>query len=351
MSESKTQLESALTDLSRWDDPNEPTWAAAAKELTRAGTANHARHWWNKSARYAPIAAVILFGCVLVAAIIPTLGKARAVGRGNAPASSPAKQFLKSSESLLADIATAAPLAPTDRSIIRRSDIEFLSPDVRASFARLPGLLSEVRGEYIEQSSFSGTGANTVASATLRVPTDRLGSVLAALRGLGTLSSESSNAEDVTEQVVDVDARLRNEQRVEKELLSLLESRSGSPLKEILDLRESLKTVREQIERLSAQQQRIDRLVSLATIRVSIRTEPSVPVAEVPQGFWRVASDRIAATWNDSLKVALNAFATLLAIVVGGAVWWVLLVLAVLAGLAMRRRYLRHTAFEPPPRF
>jgi hypothetical protein len=347
MNEKRTQLEIALEGLSRWDGETKPTWAAAAEMLAPVRTPAHHHRWWNKSVPYAPIAALLLVGVLFVALLLPSLGKARSAARGVA-ASVRAENLLEQSNSQKTDFASAAPLVPTDRSIIQRSEIEFLSPDVRAAFSRLPGLLSEARGEYIEQSTFSGTGASTAASATLRVPSDRLGTVRAALQGLGRLSSESSSAEDVTEQVVDLDARLRNEQRVEQELLTLLEARRGAPLKEVLEVRESLRSVREQIERLSAQQKRIGRLVSLATIRVSIRAEPAQPAE--PAGFWTTASSRIGSTCNDSLKIALDAFTGLLAVVVGGAVWWFLL--AVIGFIAWRiwSRRQQLAAFEPPPR-
>ncbi len=347
MSEQRTKLETALEALSRWESESEPTWTAAAEKLGLPREHKRPTYWWNKSIPYASIAAAVLICGVLVAALLPALGKARSAGRGYSAASVAPELFARKPDSLLADMASAAPLAPADRSIIQRSDIEFLSPDVRAAFSRLPSLLSEARGEYIEQSTFSGSGSSTTASATLRVPADRLGTVRAALQGLGTLSSESSSAEDVTEQVVDLDARLRNEQRVEQELLTLLEARRGAPLKEILEVRESLRSVREQIERLSAQQKRIGRLVSLATIRVSISTEPAQPAA--PVGFWTTASSRIGSTWNDSLKIALDAFAGLLAVVVGGAVWWFLLAIVGFVAWKIWSRRRQLAAFEPPP--
>jgi len=369
MSDPLSKLEQQLGELSQWDDADASTWKSAAasaglfepdlrigSQIGRDGQKNgRSNHWWNRRIPYGPIAAALLLCGMLGALLLPSVGEARrrSVRSMSAAATAPAElrdSTLQSRRDIRAQFGIDSPAMPSERSIIRRFDLEFTTPDVRAAFVRLPGLLSEVRGEYVEQSSFSGTGANTVASVTVRVPSDRLGAVLASLRELGNLTSEASSGEDVTEQVVDLDARLRNEQRVEKELLSLLESRSGAPLKEILELRESLKTVREQIEKLSAQQLRIGRLVSLATIRISIRTEPPVPVVEASPGFWNVASDRISATWDDSLKIALNAFTSLLAIVIGGSVWWILLALTAFVGFKILRRYQSQSAHEPPPR-
>ena len=81
--------------------------------------------------------------------------------------------------------------------------------------------------------------------------------------------------------VVDLDARLRNERRVEQELLELLDSRDESPLEEILKLRGEIAKVRTQIERYTAQQDRLSRLVSLATVLIIIRPE-NIEQIEVP---------------------------------------------------------------------
>ena len=137
----------------------------------------------------------------------------------------------------LATEGTPAPQETADRHVIRKVTMELTSTDVAATFLKARQLVSEAGGEYIEQSSLAGEGDSTRASLTLRVSASRLSDVLNELRKLGVVVSEEARGEDVTNQVVDLDARLRNERRVEQELLELLESRDDSPLEEILKLR------------------------------------------------------------------------------------------------------------------
>ena len=225
---------------------------------------------------------------------------------------------------------SSEPTTPADRQVIRKATIELLTNDVRATFLKAAQLPSEARSEYLEASSLTGTGNEMQASLTLRVAADRLSEVLNQLRKLGEVRAEDSHGEDVTSQVVDLDARLRNERRIETELLELLDKRDGAPLKEILQLRSRINEVRQSIERLTAQQQRLSRLVSLATILVIIRAEDAPqpkPVSDLGKYF----SENVGASWTSGLRFLSDTIAGLLRVLVGGVIWWVLLTIAILA--------------------
>jgi hypothetical protein len=225
-----------------------------------------------------------------------------------------------------------------DRAVIRKATIELITDDVRAAFAKAAHLPSDASGEYVQDSSLTGEGKATQAQLTLRVTVAHLSSTLDALRALGTVRSENSGGEDVTAQVVDLDARIRNEQRVETELLQLLEKRADAPLKDILELRASLDNVRQSIESLIGQRERLGRLVDLATILVIIRPpaeEPAKPAAAPSLGDYFKAN--VATSWRHGLEFLTDTLANLLALLLGGLVWWLLLTGMVYAILRHRR--------------
>jgi hypothetical protein len=226
--------------------------------------------------------------------------------------------------------------ADDGRHVIRKATMELVCEDVRAAFLKAQHLLNVADSEFVEDSTITGTGENTQANLTLRVAADRLGEVLNELRQLGEVRSEQLGGQDVTRQVVDVEARLRNEQRVEAELLDLLETRQDAPLKEILELREKLGEVRGAIERLTGQRERLARLVSLATVLVIIRPPNAEPEPEQP-GIGAYFLDSLGGAWTSGLVFLADTFAGLLAVLIGGLVWWVLLA----AGLIALRNWLR----------
>ncbi|MBU0617402.1 MAG: DUF4349 domain-containing protein, partial [Planctomycetes bacterium] len=213
--------------------------------------------------------------------------------------------------------------ATQPRQIVRKATVELLTDDVRAVFLKAAMILSEADGEYVQVSSITGSGETAQASLTLRVAADRLSDVLNALRELGEVRSEQVAGQDVTAQVVDLEARLRNEQRVETELLDLLEKRNDAPLKEILELRTTLSNVRGEIERLTAQRHQLGRLVSLATVLVIIRTDKTQPTDFSIAGYF---GDGVTRAWRRGLIFLADTFGVLLSVLVGGLIWWILLV-------------------------
>jgi hypothetical protein len=231
-------------------------------------------------------------------------------------------------------------LGPTEtvRQVVRRATLELETADVAAAFAKAAHAISEARGEYVQDSSITGEGKEAQATLTLRVAADRLSAVLNELRQFGKVRAETTTGEDVTAQMVDLDARLRNERRVEAELLELMEKRADAPLKEVLELRDSIARVRQEIEQMTAQQQRLSRLVSLATVLVIIRTGDQPDQARAGLGEYFLENIRDA--WRSGLAVLADTVGVILRVLVGGIIWWVLLAFGIALVVRWRRRRL-----------
>ena len=240
---------------------------------------------------------------------------------------------------LKSSVQPSEPAAPSERFVVRKANIDLQAADVRATFAKAAHLISEARGEFVESSSLTGDGPAARANLTLRVAADRLGEVLTGLRELGVVISENTTGEDVTNQVVDVEARLRNEQRVESELLDLLASRKDAPLNDILQLRNSLSSVRQSIEQLVAQRDRLGRLVSLSSILVVIRATPEEPKpAAAAPSITDYFVSRISDTWTGGLRFLADTLANLLGLLIGGMLWWLLAAVCIYTIFRYRRR-------------
>ncbi|HVP13190.1 MAG TPA: DUF4349 domain-containing protein [Phycisphaerae bacterium] len=224
----------------------------------------------------------------------------------------------------------------SDRHVIRKATIELKTDDVRAVFLKASMGLNAALGEYVEGSELTGTGKEAQAHLTLRVTAQRLDNVLNELRQLGEVRSERVEGQDVTAQVVDVEARLRNEQRVEAELLQLLEKRQDAPLKEVLELRDKIAEVREEIEKLTAQRDQLSRLVSLATVLVLIRPGDAPTTHESALGEY--FARKFKAAWTDGVQFLADTLAALVSIIVGGLIWWVIAAVVIVAAYRWHRR-------------
>jgi hypothetical protein len=272
-------------------------------------------------------------------------GPGRAARGRSGPAAGDAASAFPSASFHFSTGAPQEAVAIEPRQIIRKATIELLTDDVRAAFLKATQIVSAAKGEFVQDSSLTGTAESMQADLTLRVAADRLPEVMNELRQLGEVRSEKLAGEDVTTQIVDLEARLRNEQRVEAELLDLLEKRQDAPLREILELRSSLSQVRGVIERLTAQRERLSRLVSLATVLVIIRTKDA-PEPETPSigGYF---IDGIQRAWQKGLMLLSDTCGFLLSVLVGGLIWWVLVAMVFTAILRYRRRRLAAATAKP----
>jgi len=129
---------------------------------------------------------------------------------------------------------------------------------------------------------------------TLRVPAARLDAALSELKRLAMrVNREQSKADDVTDQYIDLDARLRTLRATEAELQALLaESRQRQRgAKEIMEIYHELTEIRTRIEQIQGQLMALDKLSVLSTINLQLAApEAARPV--VAEGWQPVATAR-----------------------------------------------------------
>ncbi|MBC7773312.1 MAG: DUF4349 domain-containing protein [Pyrinomonadaceae bacterium] len=247
----------------------------------------------------------------------------------------------------------AVPATPggASRHVILKATIELATKDVPATFAKANLVINESLGEFIERSVLRrDTGANS-SEIVLRVSASRLGAVLTQLRQFGTVTSESAGGDDVTDRVVDLEARLRNERRIESELLKLLDSRAGSSLEDVLKLRTELSGVRLSIERLDGQMLQLGRSVSLATVLVLIRPDGALaqPMS-LTTGLGEYFTKTMSKAWTSGMKGLADSVSLFVENLLAGLVWWIVLLIFGVLGFALLKRAYRAAANEPAPR-
>jgi hypothetical protein len=223
------------------------------------------------------------------------------------------------------------------RSIILTANIAMKAADPWAMSDKVQLVATGAGGDVIGLSQ-SGSGEQRVASLVMRVPSDRFTDALRQLRALDVeVVSSNVDGKDVTDQFVDLKARLTAKQAEEARYNALL-ARAGT-IDEILKIDSALSNVRTQIEQLQGQVNSITTRTQFSTISVSI--SPSVVPVVTPGGAW------------DPAKTVAQALATLAAVLRGTAdvaIWllvfgWIPLVgLALAFGLTRGRRQVRPAA-------
>jgi hypothetical protein len=133
----------------------------------------------------------------------------------------------------------------------------------------LDDILKRHRGYFGQLSASSPIGAPRTLEATLRVPAGELESVIVDLKKLGRVESESRTGEEVTQQYVDLEARLSNARNTERRLTDLLRQRTGK-LTDVLAVEKEIGRVREEIERMEAERKSLMNRVDFATLNLTV---------------------------------------------------------------------------------
>lgn len=161
------------------------------------------------------------------------------------------------------------------------------------------------------------------ASMEVKVPQEQLEPTLDELAKLGTVQHRTLKAEDVTDQLVDNQARLRNLRQQESSLLKILE-RSGS-IGDVLKVSQEVSNVRESIERLDAQLKSLQNRVAYSTITLNMEAEvaglaPQTPLVSQVKETWENATNSVSKLTVSLVRLSLwfVAFSPYL-LILGGA--------------------------------
>jgi len=165
--------------------------------------------------------------------------------------------------------------ATVERKIIRTSSLEMVVQRPADTAEKITAI-AEGMGGYLETASGGGQNA-TSGTLTIRVPAARLQEARAEIRKLGLrVESEKVDAQDVTRQYVDQDARIRNLRAEEVQLLTIL--KQAATVKDMMVVSERLSEVRGQIEQQQAEFNALSRQIETVAIAISLRTESEAQV-------------------------------------------------------------------------
>ena len=164
----------------------------------------------------------------------------------------------------------ASAAAPIRAALITRTAaMRIVASDFDAVRPAIDRVLADTGG-FVGQIDASGDrGGPRSFRASVRIPAARLDAALAAFKGLGEVIAESQGADDVSEQVVDLDARLSNARNTERRLTELLRTRTGT-VAGVLEVEREIARVRDVIERTEADRTNLGRRIEYATLTLDV---------------------------------------------------------------------------------
>lgn len=203
-------------------------------------------------------------------------------------------------------------------------------------------------GGYAGGSDRSGEGDEAHATVTYRIPASRWEEALAGLRGLGEkVLTERYSTDDVTAQVVDLGARIRNLETTEAAFQAIMDR--AVDIGDVLKVQAELTKVRGEIEQLAGSKTSLEAQAAFSTLAVTFALKPNPVLVSQEQFDPAVEVNEASA----SLVSVLQALAT--AGIWFGIVWLPILLaigIVVAIGLFVVRRVRRNTGDDgatPPP--
>lgn len=156
--------------------------------------------------------------------------------------------------------------------IARTASLKLLTKDFDKAREALEVVVRRHRGYSAQLTVGTEAGSPPSLTASFKVPADQLDATIAEIKQLAHVEQESQGGEEVTDQYVDLQARLSNSRRTEQTLLDILQKRTGQ-LADVLAVEQELSSVREQIERMEAELKGLENRVAFATLQVELREE------------------------------------------------------------------------------
>ncbi|MDD4898138.1 MAG: DUF4349 domain-containing protein [Methanocellales archaeon] len=182
----------------------------------------------------------------------------------------------------------------TEQKIIQRASLSIEVVDFQASSNALILIVERSDGFVSDSYSYvTGTGYKR-GDFTIRVPTDEFLSVISEIEQIGTVKSKHTSGQDVTEEYIDLKARINNLERQEQRLLEILDM--ANTTQEVLVVEKEIWRVRSEIEQLTGRINYLENRIELATISVSLYEQEPITHSWGIRDAFRAAFEAFVST-------------------------------------------------------
>jgi hypothetical protein len=224
---------------------------------------------------------------------------------------------------------TAAQPPTAGRQVIYRATISLDVEDFAAAEKEITALVNNSGGYIASYHEHRLHGTQRGGQWSVRVPVNQFNAFLDAVADLGVPEQRNLQSQDVTEEYIDLQSRLKNKQALEARLLELVADRADE-IKDVLALEAELSRVREEIEKIQGRLRFLTDRVALTTIDITAyeRTgyrPPQTSFAGRVAASFLVSLDRLRQFLEGAalLIVVLAPWIVLFALALAPFVWYI----------------------------
>ena len=185
---------------------------------------------------------------------------------GDAPTAGKSEPALTSAPAQKAGEGSTAP-RKTERKIIYDARIELVVDSLSATEQAIVRIIKENDGYLAESDQTSAQQNQRHATWRVRVPVASFDAFVGAVVKLGEVQRNHVGSQDVTEEYLDLDARIRNKREEEKRLLKHLADSTGK-LEDILAVERELSRVRGEAEQMEGRLRFLADRADLSTVTI-----------------------------------------------------------------------------------
>lgn len=204
---------------------------------------------------------------------------------------------------------TPASNTPVAAQLVKTASMELVVVSVEDSIKQISSIVRQQKGDILSlEDSQANPNDRHRATLQLRIPQEKLEATLDTLAKLGTIQNRNLSSEDVSSQLVDSAARLKNLRKTEAALLEIM-NRSGS-VPDILKVAQEMSNVRQSIEQIDAQLQNLQNQVAYSKVMISLQalatSGSNTPALALQlQETWQQSTSSLGRVTTGLLKLGL----------------------------------------------
>ena len=245
----------------------------------------------------------------------PAAEVARAVGEGGGTTGRVADGNFKNVSLSQAEAGSPAP-APVERKIIRNAQLT-VEVERPSEAMRRVASLAEARGGFVvtsesrQQTAADGVTSYEVVTVEVRVPAAQFDAFVGEVRGAGSrVVTEKVTGQDVTEEYIDLEARIRTQRALEAQFLEIM--KGANSVSDALEVQTELAKVRGEIERVEGRRRFLENQTSLSTVKVTL--QPPAPLIN-SSGFGSGLREAFGDGVDAALTITLGLVRVLIALI------------------------------------
>lgn len=229
------------------------------------------------------------------------------------PGDTGARQAPETSQSV--SLERSSQSSPTTRRIIRNAELT-LESEYPEETQKQVSAIAESKGGFVtetQQSSSDRRGsARDTILVSLRVPAEKFAETLEEIRKIaGRVVFENIKGQDVTEEFIDIEARLKAHRALEDQFLEIM--KRANSVADAMNVQRELANVRAEIEKIEGRKRFLEDQVGLSTIKLRIQTPAAISASGA--GFGQRLIESVSTGFDAALGFVLGMITVVIALI------------------------------------